>query len=253
MSLVNDKVFQSIITRLEKLETDRTNSVLEKKNLESIISSLEHFESRENIDCYVITLGKENKLINIDKQQKKIPYEIQKINAVFGDELNIPQLVRHGVVAEWYGYDGSIKRKRQIGCYMSHLKILDLIKEKNTDAKYSIIFEDDFDIADYFMDQLNENMDVIDSLDFDVLFLGNILHSYGDKVDKHIYKKSVVYGTHGYLIKNKNISHIIDCMKTIDNNIDLKYTDIDNLKVFIMHPAIVNQLRNEFESEVTHI
>lgn len=31
MSLVNDKVFQSIITRLEKLETDRTASVLEKK------------------------------------------------------------------------------------------------------------------------------------------------------------------------------------------------------------------------------
>ena len=41
MSLVNDKVFQSIITRLEKLETDRTASVLEKKSLENIISSLE--------------------------------------------------------------------------------------------------------------------------------------------------------------------------------------------------------------------
>jgi hypothetical protein len=41
MSLVNDKVFQSIITRLEKLETDRTSSLLEKKSLESIISSLE--------------------------------------------------------------------------------------------------------------------------------------------------------------------------------------------------------------------
>jgi len=41
MSLVNDKVFQSIVTRLEKLETDRTASLLEKKSLESIISSLE--------------------------------------------------------------------------------------------------------------------------------------------------------------------------------------------------------------------
>ena len=41
MSLVNDNVFQSIITRLEKLETDKTASVLEKKNLENIISSLE--------------------------------------------------------------------------------------------------------------------------------------------------------------------------------------------------------------------
>jgi hypothetical protein len=41
MSLVNDNVFQSIITRLEKLEMDRTTSLLEKKSLESIISSLE--------------------------------------------------------------------------------------------------------------------------------------------------------------------------------------------------------------------
>jgi hypothetical protein len=41
MSLVNDNVFQSIVTRLEKLEMDRTTSLLEKKSLESIISSLE--------------------------------------------------------------------------------------------------------------------------------------------------------------------------------------------------------------------
>jgi GR25 family glycosyltransferase involved in LPS biosynthesis len=219
----------------------------------SIISSLEQFETKQNIDCYVITLGKENKLVNVDKQQQKIPYEIQKINAVFGDELNIQQLVRHGIVADWYGYDNSVKRKRQIGCYMSHLKVLDIIKEKNTDSKYSIIFEDDFEITEYFMEQLNENMDVIDSLDFDVLFLGNILNGYGKNVEKNIYKKSVVYGTHGYLIKNANVSHIIESMKIIDDNIDLKYVNIDTLKVFIMHPCIVNQLRNEFESDVTHI
>jgi GR25 family glycosyltransferase involved in LPS biosynthesis len=220
----------------------------------SIISSLENFDTKENIDCYVITLGNSEKIKNIENQQKRIVYKIENVEAVFGDDLDINQLVNDGIVSNEYANMSIKERKRQIGCYMSHLKIMDLIKERNTGAKYSIIFEDDFDITDNFMDQLNENMDVINSLDFDVLFLGNLANAYkGDHVDKNIYKKSIVYGTHAYLVKNENISHTKECMKRIDNHIDLKFTDVDDLKVYLMDPVIVYQLRKQFESEVTHI
>jgi len=79
MSLVNDKVFQSIITRLEKLETDRTNSVLEKKNLESIISSLEqkihllqsepkHINTSQKDTIQIDTTQIDDKIHNLDEQ-----------------------------------------------------------------------------------------------------------------------------------------------------------------------------------------
>jgi hypothetical protein len=205
----------------------------------------------ENIDCYVITLGRpEKKMQNIENQQKKIPYTIEKVDAVFGDDLDIDQLVKDGKVSSGYaGQDQS--RKRQIGCYMSHLKVLDIIEKKHSTAKYSIIFEDDFHISENFIEQLEKNESVINNLDFDVLFLGNLLKSSkGEHVAENIYGKNEVYGTHGYLIKNANISHIQTCMKYIDDNIDLKYTRVPELKVFIMYPSIVDQARNEFESEI---
>lgn len=213
-------------------------------------NSLESFDTNNNISCYVITLKKPEKMKNIEKQQKKIPYKIQIVDAVLGDELNILDLVKNGTVSLDYSSHDKV-RKRQIGCYMSHLKVMDLIKDANNETKYSIVFEDDFNISDNFVNQLNENMDVIDNLDFDILFLGNILSGYnGVHISKNIYGKSDVYGTHGYLIKNENILHIKECMKYVDNNIDLKYTRVPDLKVYLMEPTIVNQLRNEFESEI---
>jgi hypothetical protein len=74
MSLVNDNVFQSIITRLEKLETDRATSLLEKKSLESIISSL---EQKINI------LQSEPKHINTSQKDT-----IQKDTTQIDDKIN---------------------------------------------------------------------------------------------------------------------------------------------------------------------
>uniref|UniRef100_A0A6C0HY60 Glycosyl transferase family 25 domain-containing protein n=1 Tax=viral metagenome TaxID=1070528 RepID=A0A6C0HY60_9ZZZZ len=218
----------------------------------SVYKPIEHFTSNsDNIDCYVITLGRpEKKVKNIENQQKKIPYTIEKVDAVLGDDLDIDQLVKDGQISENYaGKDQS--RKRQIGCYMSHLKVLDIIHEKNTSAKYSIIFEDDFNISENFIEQLQKNESTINNLDFDVLFLGNLLTgSKGEHVSENIYGKNEVYGTHCYLINNSNVSHIKKCMKRVDENVDLKYTRVPELKVYIMHPSIVDQARNEFESDI---
>jgi len=217
-------------------------------------SRLENFSSNtENIDCYVITLGRpEKKLVNIENQQKKIPYKIEKVDAVFGDDLNIEQLVNDGIVAPEYGYSNLKERKRQIGCYMSHLKVLRMIENNNLDSNYSIIFEDDFNISDNFVEQLQQNKYVINNLDFDILFLGNILEgNVGEHVAENIYGKNQVYGTHGYLINNKNIKHILEHMKYIDNHVDLKFTSISELKVYIMSPSIVVQLRDDFPSDIT--
>ena len=79
MSLVNDNVFQSIITRLEKLETDKTASVLEKKNLENIISSL---EQKINL------LQHESKTINITQTETIKTDTIQIDTTKIDDKIN---------------------------------------------------------------------------------------------------------------------------------------------------------------------
>ena len=40
-------------------------------------------------------------------------------------------------------------------------------------------------------------------------------------------------------------------MKKVDENIDLKYTRVPELKVYIMYPSIVDQARNDFPSDIT--
>jgi len=214
----------------------------------------ENFKENNIIDCYVITLGKSReKQINIENQQQKIPYNIEIVNAIFGDDLNIDLLVKQQIISEEYAQEKTKNRARQIGCYMSHLKVMDIIESKKSNSKYSIIFEDDFVILDDFMYRLNTNIDnVINHLDFDIIFLGNILtNNKGTHIDGDIYNKAEVYGTHGYLINNSNIEKIKNVMKTVDQNIDLKYTRMNNLNVFIMNPDIVIQNTKDFKSDIT--
>lgn len=218
-----------------------------------LYNKTEKFEQDpRQIDCYVITLKKPEKMKNIELQQEKIPYPIEIVDAVFGDDLDINRLVTQGLVSPQYASLDTKERKRQIGCYMSHLKTLNKIAEKQNQNEYSIIFEDDFDIYPEFTEKLHQYIRDLKDIDFDLLFLGNLIDAYGKHVVSEIYEMTTVYGTHGYLVNNKHISRIQESMKYIDNHVDLKYSESSShtLNILVVHPRIVNQLRNEFSSDI---
>ena len=213
----------------------------------------EGFENSDNIGCYVITLKKPEKMKNIEEQQKKCKYNIEIVDAIFGDDLNMNELVKEKKVDANYVHG----HPRQIGCYMSHMKIWDMIqeKQKNDSTKYSIIFEDDFNLVDDFNQRLKDILqDVEDkNIEFDMIILGNLLGAGGELISKDVYKKQYFYGTHGCLIKNDNIDRLKNAMKFIDNNFDLKLNDMNTegkINVHVVTPALANQLRDKFDSDI---
>ena len=217
----------------------------------------ENFENPEitnnNIKIYVITLRQEQRMENIKKQENKINKKIEAFDAVKGDLLNVDELIRNGILSESYKNAEKLI-KREIGCYMSHINLYKLIKETNQSG-YTIILEDDFHIeVDDFMKVVKNSIKKLQNIDFDLLFLGNINDNHGEKVVGNIYKitdKVRLFGTHCYLVNNKNIDKIINTTKFIDNQIDVKIEQLskkNELNVLVIYPSIATQKGSSYSS-----
>ena len=97
-----------------------------------------------------------------------------------------------------------------LGCAMSHLKVLEIAKERALD--YVIIFEDDFKITnkDTFISSLNNFF--INPPEFDVLkFGGNALPPY--KINKTYVKLTYSYCTMSYMVKKHYYTKLINNYK----------------------------------------
>ena len=218
----------------------------------------ELFEDSNNIDLYVITLGKEERLENIKNQQKKINNKIQIFDAVYGLKLDLNDLKNNNILSDENILSEDYKHKMgEIGCYLSHLNIYKKIKKDNKNG-YTIIFEDDFLIkSDDLINDAKKAIDILNSknINFDFLFLGNLKDNHGENIADNLYyldKNINLYGTHGYIINNKNIDKIIDKLniikKPIDNSIeDLSYNMLFN--TIVIYPNLVIQ-EGEFKSTI---
>uniref|UniRef100_A0A6C0JIW8 Glycosyl transferase family 25 domain-containing protein n=1 Tax=viral metagenome TaxID=1070528 RepID=A0A6C0JIW8_9ZZZZ len=215
-----------------------------------IFKNKNEFFSNDNIfKCYVISLKQENRLKNIEKQQKKVDSQIVIFDAVNGDTIDVNTFNEPPIIISKDYYDNSKRKKRQLGCYLSHFKIYTKIKNDANNG-YTIIFEDDFDVrVDKLLEKCNTTIDTLNSkdMDFDIIYLGN--HDYqsnhGELVVKDIYKvgnNEFLYGTQGYIVNNKNIDKIIDKTKNITITIDDKIQQLANdkqLNVFSTFPYYV--------------
>jgi len=213
------------------------------------------------IDYYVITMRNTARLENIINQENKInknadkKIKINLVDAVVGKNLDINKLIEENVVSLEFGNE-DVLRKNEIGCYMSHLKIYNIIHEQNI-SDYTIIFEDDFDIvSENFINDLDSVIKIINDKDFDMLFLGTNPENYlpdieknrGELIENNVYNfnsSQYFYGSHAILINNKNISKIIKNLELIDNQIDVKIQSLamdKKLNIFTLYPIIVDQL-----------
>lgn len=214
---------------------------------------VEGFDVNNNIDYYVITMREPERMKNIETQIKKsgIPMNMNYIDAVVGKNLDIDEyIVKNRLSPNIYDNQGKKfadkfeNRKNEIGCYLSHMKTYRTIKEKGHTDKYSVIFEDDFYLNDHFAKILEETLEKIAHLDFDMLFLG-IAGETGERViDNVYYTVPHSFQTHGYLVNNKHIDKILTEMQYIDNIVDVqifKKAGENKLNVLRLHPTIVKQ------------
>jgi len=218
----------------------------------------EKFEDSDILDMYVITLGKEERLQNIKNQEDKINNKIEIFNGVNGLKLDINDLKEKNILANYNKLSENYNHKMgEIGCYLSHLNIYKKIKENNKKG-YTIIFEDDFLInSSNFIDDVKKAIKTLNNnnIEFDFLFLGNLNDNHGTNISDNLYNidnNTNLYGTHGYVINNKNIDKIIDKINKIESPIDNTIQDLSYNKVFntiVIYPNLINQ-QNQLKSTI---
>jgi FkbM family methyltransferase len=143
--------------------------------------------------------------------------------------------------------------KGQIGCFLSHYKLL---KTHNSN-KILGIFEDDVELCDDFLDRFKYIEDNF-NLDWDIFFLSSYYHlnDHKDRWNKsgdfeltdtkYIHRVYGAFTTHSYLVNPKSINKIL---KLIDENINDTYA-IDHvycakieskLNCYSFTPGMANQ------------
>jgi GR25 family glycosyltransferase involved in LPS biosynthesis len=205
---------------------------------------------RESIDYYVITMKNPERMENIQKQQNKLNKLVQIVDAVVGKDLDLDALDNFRPLANHFSEVHSVM-KREVGCYLSHMKVYDMIRAKGSPG-YSVIFEDDFDIQPNFKEKFKKTLKELEGRDFDILMVGIYNGDGGDHVVGDVYEiprdKNDVYGTHACVIKNKNIQKILDNLKTIEHLIDCSIYEkakSGELTVYATIPTLV-----DFVSEI---
>ena len=222
----------------------------------------EKFENLNDIisDMYVITLGKKERIKNIKEQEGKINDRITRFKAVNGLKLDINELIKNDILDKNHKLSENINHsKREIGCYLSHHNIYKKIKKDNKKG-YTIIFEDDFLVnSPNLKDDVRKSIDKLNrkNIDFDYLYLGSNQINYGENIIDNLYyvnPKQNFFGTHAYVINNKNIDKIIDNVKIIKRPIDVIIHDLSKNRIFntvIMYPYTVIQNKS-FKSTVNN-
>lgn len=199
---------------------------------------------RTDIDYYVVTMGNPERLENIRTQQNVAGVTCERIDAVIGNKLHMETISNYNPRnGNRFNPDNT---KREVGCYMSHLKFYNIVQGKNKSG-YSVVLEDDVELYPEFKQNLYRTLDQLENVEFDILMLGMLNGEGGDHVVGNVYTipkhQEHTYGTHAYLVNNKSIQKIISHLKSIENLIDVSIYDkgkSGELIVFTVVPTIAN-------------
>ena len=198
--------------------------------LSMVINQRETFNAESDsieITYYVISMvDNPDRIANIRTQRQKITADINIFEAINGENVDMDNIPNQTVAEDFK--DDSKKRKREVGCFLSHYYVLKKIaKDLNPDG-YTVIFEDDFDIiADDFESKLKDTIKSIADYDFDLIFIdafsnNNEGESVVDGVCR-LNKDKPIWGTQAYIVKNANIDRLLKETWVIDMPIDNKY------------------------------
>ena len=215
-------------------------------------NTIESFKNVEDIDYYVITMRPEDRIKNINLQYSKMRenaanIDLEYVDAVVGKELDVDKMKETGelIPREVGSFSKSINN--ELGCYLSHMKAYEMIASKGKPG-YSVIFEDDFNLKDGFMEKLEESVEILNTVDFDFCFLGIFNGGGGEHLRGDVYripnKDDNMWGTEAYLVKNENIPKIVNALKPIKDLIDVAIFNkgkTQELNVYVLQPTIVSQ------------
>lgn len=125
------------------------------------------------------------------------------------------------------------------GCSESHIKCIQLAKENK--LPYVLILEDDVVFTDNTIEILNNAIAEIQTLDWDMLFLGANLQNTATPVSPTLLKLQGAYTTHAYIVHERFYDTILN--SELDFEIDICYSKLmATHNIYMCNPMIAYQL-----------
>ena len=144
----------------------------------------------------------------------------------------------------------------EVGCYISHLLLIKSFTQSR--YKYSVIFEDDFEILHDNLHQeiLDILLNKLNDKDFDILYLGNTNNHHHQQVIDNIYTinvKDILWGTHAFLVNLQNAEKVYKSLLHVNAPIDIKLKDNINkgmIQAYVIYPILVDQNTDKLKSDI---
>jgi GR25 family glycosyltransferase involved in LPS biosynthesis len=132
-------------------------------------------------------------------------------------------------------------------CFASHLKCIQLAKDNK--LPYVLILEDDCIFTTECVDVLNTAINELQSIEWDMLYLGANLNAHAYSFSKSLIKLSGAYTTHAYMVHERFYDTILNL--NLDVEIDVCYSKLmTKHDIFMCDPIIAYQLPSH--SDIQH-
>jgi GR25 family glycosyltransferase involved in LPS biosynthesis len=167
-------------------------------------------------------------VINLDKRVDRI------------EGLSIPLIWNRFSATDGQKYiDNPIKERGWRGCHDSHTRLIE--KTISDNEKLFIIFEDDVELCDDFVNKLEL---VVNSLpdDWELLFLGG--WNVGEKIkyNEFVDIANKVYCMHAYMFKKETTNKLLNKFKEREYKVDVLLAELlPNINAYICNPTIAWQ------------
>jgi GR25 family glycosyltransferase involved in LPS biosynthesis len=174
--------------------------------------------------------------------------QFQRVTAVDGSSLDIKQYISNFAYKEIMQIEKTGYRTKHyqltrgaIGCYLSHMKVYDLIATGDTD--YGIVFEDDVSIDKNVLSKLNTVLTTMDDT-WDIMLLG--CHCIVcDKYETY-FDIEKFFLLHGFVIKKTSAIKIMEILrnKKITQQIDSELSDMitqEHIKIYCLKTQLAKQ------------
>ena len=201
-------------------------------------------------DVWIINLDKSKERWNImvDEVKALDPLPVKRWAAIDGRKIKeqglidekIPIIVRPQFALE----SKQERRKGEIGCYLSHKKLLEFLgKKKDDDSSGHLILEDDVQIGKDTLDKWSSVASKLDK-DWDIFFFG-IHDPVLEEVKDGIAKVKSIQSMHAYMVKHKSIPKILEVIKIMYDPIDeIIRWNSDKLNLYALQPFTIHQRKN---------
>lgn len=206
------------------------------------------------IRVYLINLDRStDRLLSAHRELTNAGIPYVRFSAIDGRELNMDNLIDRGLLERSCEMDARMK-KGSIGCYLSHVKVWQMI-EQDEECDVGLIFEDDCVIDRGLVGKMGDILRRVPK-DWDLLYLGSNMQ-VGQRVCGGMFVKPRVGNYHGqnagmwgYMINKKHIARWMPVMLPIRMAIKDPWirTNFDKIRAYFLVKKLVFQNETHFGS-----